>query len=108
MMTAQTTQQNYTPDQTAELVQNYQAGTTVEALAEHFGKSVRSIVAKLSREGVYKAKAKGAAKGKATKALMTEMLEDLAGTERGALETLQKGSHEALEALLAAVTTKFN
>ena len=45
--------ENYTAEQTAELVKLYQAGTTKEALAEKFGKTVRSIVAKLSREKVY-------------------------------------------------------
>jgi hypothetical protein len=47
---------NYTQEQTAMLVQGYQGGTSVEQLAESFGKSVRSIVAKLSREGVYQKK----------------------------------------------------
>jgi hypothetical protein len=47
---------NYTPEQTVALVTAYNSGTAVEALAETFGKSVRSIVAKLSREGVYKKK----------------------------------------------------
>jgi hypothetical protein len=47
---------NYTPEQTVALVNAYTSGTAVEALAETFGKSVRSIVAKLSREGVYKKK----------------------------------------------------
>lgn len=50
---------NYTPEQTAELVAAYVAAPvaeTVDAFAEKFGKSVRSIRAKLSKEGVYKAK----------------------------------------------------
>jgi hypothetical protein len=49
---------NYTPEQTAELVAAYVAAPnkeTVAVFAEKFGKGVRSIVAKLSREGVYKA-----------------------------------------------------
>jgi hypothetical protein len=46
-------QVNYTPAQVAELVQLYEAGERVEALAEHFNKSTRSIIAKLVREGVY-------------------------------------------------------
>jgi len=47
---------NYTEDQTMMMVSEYTANpsrATVEALAITFGKSVRSIVAKLSREGVY-------------------------------------------------------
>jgi hypothetical protein len=47
---------NYTPEQTLAIVAGYTEGTTVEQLATTFGKSVRSIVAKLSREGVYKKK----------------------------------------------------
>ena len=44
---------NYTPEQTAKLVADYQAGVTVETIANELGKTVRSIVAKLSREKVY-------------------------------------------------------
>lgn len=50
---------NYTPEQTATIVAEYSANPTAETVAElaqTFGKTVRSIVAKLSREGVYKAK----------------------------------------------------
>jgi NAD(P)H-hydrate repair Nnr-like enzyme with NAD(P)H-hydrate dehydratase domain len=47
---------NYTTEQTLAIVAAYQAGETVEAIAESQQKSVRSIVAKLSREGVYKKK----------------------------------------------------
>lgn len=47
---------NYTPEQTAQVVADYTAGVPVEQIAESLGKSVRSIVAKLSREGVYQKK----------------------------------------------------
>ena len=47
---------NYTPEQTAQMVSDYSNGTTVEAIAEKMGKTVRSVVAKLSREKVYVAK----------------------------------------------------
>ncbi len=53
-MTAKTV--NYTPEQTQKMVADYQAGVTVESMAEALGKSVRSVVAKLSREGVYQKK----------------------------------------------------
>jgi len=53
-MTAKTV--NYTPEQTLQIVNDYSAGVAVEQIAEGMGKSVRSIVAKLSREGVYKKK----------------------------------------------------
>lgn len=48
---------NYTPEQTVQMVADYQAGVTVETIAVNLGKSVRSVVAKLSREKVYVAKA---------------------------------------------------
>jgi hypothetical protein len=53
-MTAKTV--NYTAEQTAKMVADYQAGTSVESIAESLGKTVRSVVAKLSREKVYVAK----------------------------------------------------
>lgn len=59
MATAKTVTVNYTPEQTAALKAAYVAAPnaeTVAAFAEKFGKSVKSIVAKLSREGVYQPK----------------------------------------------------
>lgn len=47
---------NYTPELTAKIVSDYTSGISPEAIAEATGKTVRSIVAKLSREGVYKRK----------------------------------------------------
>ena len=47
---------NYTSDQTKYIVAWYQESptmTTVENLAEELGKSTKSIIGKLSREGVY-------------------------------------------------------
>lgn len=58
-MTATAKAPNYTAEQTAEMLAAYaQKATeeTVTMLAEKFGKSARSIVAKLSREGVYQKK----------------------------------------------------
>ena len=44
---------NYTPEQTAQIISDYQSGLSVEIIADNLGKTVRSIVAKLSREKVY-------------------------------------------------------
>lgn len=44
---------NYTDVQTVKLLALYAEGNTTEAIASAMGKSLRSIVAKLSREGVY-------------------------------------------------------
>ena len=97
------TKTNYTEAQTLELVTRYQAGETVEALAEAVGKSVRSVVAKLSREGVYVAKTKTKGEARVTKAGLTSMLEAKLGMAAGSLESLQKANHDALEALVDRV-----
>ena len=47
---------NYTPEQTAVMLKSYADGLGVEFIAQSMGKTVRSVVAKLSREGVYKKK----------------------------------------------------
>ena len=47
---------NYTEEQTARLVSAYQEGASVEELAAEMGKSIRSVIAKLSREGVYQSR----------------------------------------------------
>jgi transposase-like protein len=100
MMTKAATQ-NYTPEQTQEIVARYQAGETVEALAEAVGKSVRSVVAKLSREGVYQAKTatKGAARVK--KADLVDELAKHCGVPAEVFESLEKANHDALELLVA-------
>lgn len=94
-------QTNYTPEQTLEIVQGYQAGQTVEQLATAVGKTVRSVVAKLSREGVYVAKtqAKGAARVK--KSDLVDQLAAKCGVAPEVFESLEKANHDVLEALVA-------
>lgn len=99
---------NYTAEQTTELVNAYRAGETVEVLAERLNKSVRSVVAKLSREGAYVAKARVAGGRQATKAQMLEQVAELLGMDAGTLESFQKGDKAAIEALLGAVTNRVN
>jgi hypothetical protein len=48
---------NYTDEQTRDMIAEYLANVTVENIAAKLGKSIRSVIAKLSREGVYVAKA---------------------------------------------------
>jgi len=45
--------ENYTSEQTQELITQYTGGLSVEELATAFDKPVRSIRSKLVREGVY-------------------------------------------------------
>ncbi len=44
---------NYTAEQTANVIEQYQNGITVEKIAESLGKTVRSVTMKLVREKVY-------------------------------------------------------
>lgn len=90
---------NYTPEQTLEIVELFASGSTVEQIAEKFGRSARSIIAKLSREGVYKSKAKASGSKRITKAVLLEQIERELGLDEGTLASLEKGSHEALEIL---------
>lgn len=96
---------NYTEAQTAELVEGYKVNATdatVAAFAAKFGKSVRSIRAKLVQAKVYQGKAAAKAKVATTKADLVESLEVMFDLDKGTLESLEKGSKAALEALIAA------
>lgn len=91
---------NYTAEVTAEVVERYIAGEAVESIAASVGKSVRSIVAKLSREGVYKTKAeKAKAESRVTKADLIAKIAEKRGVEAEKLESLEKATKEALEIL---------
>lgn len=93
------TKTNYTPEQTAALVSGYQAGETVEALATQLGKSVRSVVAKLSREGVYQPKTK-ATVARVKKAELVDAIANRVGVAPETFDSLEKANHEVLEVLL--------
>ena len=94
---------NYTPEQTAQAVTSYQAGVAVEQIALGLGKSVRSVVAKLSREGVYVAKAKSAGVARVTKADLVNAIASKAGVPVAVVASLEKASAEALQAVFAAM-----
>lgn len=72
---------NYTEAQVAAMIADYQAGKSVEDIAEAMGKAVRSVRSKLVREGVYVAAEKPAKakreEGPTKKELLRE-LEELA------------------------------
>ena len=70
---------NYTPEMTAKIVDDYQAGITVEQIADAIDKSVRSVRSKLVREGVYVAapKAKARKKDEPTKKELLNHLESI-------------------------------
>jgi hypothetical protein len=94
----------YTAEQTAELVSAYVASAnaeTVATFAEKFGKSVKSIVAKLAREGVYKSAAKEKAASTTTrKDEIVIALELMVGAE---LKSFENATKKDLEVLLAFI-----
>ena len=98
---------NYTPEQTAVLVSRYvDEGVTVEALAEEFGKTVRSIVAKLSREGVYKKKEYVSKTGErpVKKDETADKIGVLVGLSEGEVDSLTKANKGALLKILAKLS----
>lgn len=92
---------NYTEEQTAAIVNRYQAGETVEMIAESIGKAVRSVRSKLVREGVYVAAEKPVKakreEGPTKKELLRE-LESLA--PHFPIEGFVNATKEALTALI--------
>ena len=98
-MTAKTV--NYTPEQTLQMVADYQAGTTVETIAEALGKTVRSVVAKLSREKVYIAKTYATKTGEAVikKDIVADYIGEALGLGEADTESLTKANKVALKAI---------
>lgn len=96
---------NYTAEQTVAIVTAYQQGETVEALAEQFQKSVRSIVAKLSREGVYKKKEYTTKNGEKVvkKDAHADAIGAILGLPENDVESLTKCNKAALRAIFEAL-----
>lgn len=95
-------QVNYTEAQVAQIVESYTSGVTVEAIATQFGKSVKSIVAKLAQQKVYKAKDQEKSK-RVTKANLVAKISAALAVEGQVFASLEKASYEALETLAAKV-----
>jgi predicted transcriptional regulator len=89
---------NYTTEQTARMVSDYQAGTSVDAIAEAMGKTVRSVVAKLSREKVYVAKAYKTKSGETPikKDVHADFIGEALGLTESDTESLTKANKIAL------------
>ena len=96
---------NYTPEQTLALVADYTAGVSVETIAQNLGKSVRSVVAKLSREKVYVAKVYVSKTGE--KPVRKDAHADAIGAvlklTEAETESLTKANKTALEKIFAAL-----
>jgi hypothetical protein len=96
---------NYTPEQTLAMVADYQNGVSVEQIAETLGKTVRSVVAKLSREKVYKAKEYISKTGE--KPVKKDVHADAIGAilrlNENDIESLTKANKNALKAIFDAL-----
>ena len=91
---------NYTTDQVEQMVEMYTNGDPVVDIADVVGKTPRSVIAKLSREGVYIAKPRKVATGAVRKADIVRSIATHVGSE---LDSLTKASKEDLVILATAV-----
>jgi Zn-dependent M32 family carboxypeptidase len=96
---------NYTEEMTASLIEQYQNGTSVEDLANIFSKTTRSIVAKLSRSGVYKKKEYISKTGNAPikKDAIADQIGMLLGFTEAEIESISKANKTALNKILDCV-----
>jgi len=96
---------NYTAEQTAQVVADYQAGVSVETIAAGMGKTARSIIAKLSREGVYKAKEYKTKTGEKVekKDETADAIGAVLGLSEAETESLTKANKTALRKIFAAL-----
>ena len=97
----------YTPEMTAQVVEMYATKSlTVADIAAAVGRSEASVIAKLAREGVYKAKKATAKEKGLTKAVMVATIAAAVGATAEVLESLEKATAPALELVMKALTAK--
>lgn len=94
---------NYTPEMTAQMKADYMSGISVETIASNMGKTVRSVVAKLSREGVYKKKEYVTKSGEkpVKKDFTADQIGAIVGLSEGEIDSLTKANKTALVKILA-------
>ena len=102
---------NYTEEVTEYIVEQYKASPsmeTVQYLADELGKTTKSIIGKLSREGVYKRAVYKSKSGELpiTKVELVSNIADNLGIEVEALAGLEKSPKSALKALEEATGTE--
>ena len=97
---------NYTEAMTEKMVAQYTANPsrdTVDAIANELGKNARSVIAKLSREGVYKAQPRVTKSGEPVvrKAELLAQIQTTLGVE---LPSLVKASKADLQRLIDTIS----
>ena len=99
---------NYNEEQTKRIVEAYQSSPnreTVEALAKELSKSIKSIIGKLSREGVYRREIYKTKTGElpVTKVEIVSDIADNLGIEVESLSGLDKAPKATLKKLKEAL-----
>lgn len=99
---------NYTPEQVDLMIEKYRSNPTretVENLAEDLDKSIKSIIGKLSREGVYKKTVYKTKTGEdpETKKQIVEILASILEISYESIAGLEKSPKTALKVLRKAV-----
>jgi len=99
---------NYTQEEVAIMIDRYVANPsrdTVEELAVEFNKSIKSIIGKLSREGVYQKAIYKTKTGELpiTKAELIVQLADVMNSDSAKLVGLEKAPKQDLKYLLEKV-----
>lgn len=91
---------NYTEAQTAQMIADYQAGQSVEAIAEAMGKAVRSVRSKLVREGVYVAPEKTPKAKREEGPTKKELMRELEAIAPFPVDGLMNATKEAIQAVI--------
>ena len=99
---------NYSKEMTSKMVEMYKDAPnrqTVAILAKEFGKSEKSIIGKLSKEGVYQRSVYVTKTGEkpVTKAELVEELEEKCGLMYGDLAGLEKAPKSVLKRIVEAI-----
>jgi len=97
---------NYSDEMVARMVEDYQANPnmdTVKTLAQSFGKTTRSIIAKLSREGVYQAQPRTTKSGEPVvqKRELVQEIARLLNTDEEQIASIVKATKADLKNLVA-------
>ena len=95
---------NYTKDQTEYMIEKYKTNPsrdTVEELADEFSKSVKSVIGKLAREGVYRREVYKTKTGEnpVTKVEIVSNIADALGIEIDNLAGLEKAPKATLKTI---------
>ena len=97
---AATAKVNYTEAQTTAMISEYQAGKSVEDIADAMGKAVRSVRSKLVREGVYVAAEKTPKAKREDGPTKKELIRELELLVPFEVEGFMNATKEAIQSLI--------